>query len=252
MAAPYSLHVGAHSLQIAELTDTHHHGTTVWPAGETLCFYFRDLAAKSINGLAGKRVLELGSGTGILAIYLALLGAAVVATDQDVPVILDNLRANVDRNRPSALTGTGATSYDIIIAAHNWGTTPGPALDRLARLPASSWASGIDNDLSTAGLQSMPWDYIIAADCIYTLEPLPLLLQSIDCLVGSGPSKTVVLVAMERRDPLVSDQFVGQSKALDFVVAKVPRSKLNKDVAHESMEVYKLTRRAGKRATATI
>ncbi|KAJ3361628.1 hypothetical protein GGF32_007096 [Allomyces javanicus] len=250
MAAPYSLHVGAHSLQIAELTDTHHHGTTVWPAGETLCFYFRDLAAKSTNGLAGKRVLELGSGTGILAVYLALLGAAVVATDQDVPIILDNLRANVDRNRPSALTGIGATSYDIIVAAHNWGTTPSPALDRLARLPASSWAS--DNDLSTADSQPMPWDYIIAADCIYTLEPLPLLLQSIDCLVGSGPSKTVVLVAMERRDPLVSDRFVEQSKALGFVVAKVPRSKLNKDVAHESMEVYKLTRRAGKRTTATI
>ncbi|KAJ3373908.1 hypothetical protein GGF31_008793 [Allomyces arbusculus] len=252
MTAPYSLHVGAHSLQIAELTDTHHHGTTVWPAGETLCFYFRDLAAKSTNGLSGKRVLELGSGTGILAVYLALLGAAVVATDQDVPVILDNLRANVDRNRPSALTGTGATSYDVVVTAHNWGTVPSAALDQLARLPASSWASGIDNDPSAGDSQAVPWDYIIAADCIYTLEPLPLLLQSIDCLVGSGPSKSVVLVAMERRDPLVSNQFVEQSKALEFVVAKVPRSKLNKDVAHESMEVYKLTRRAGKRAVTTL
>ncbi|KNE54355.1 hypothetical protein AMAG_00334 [Allomyces macrogynus ATCC 38327] len=184
MAAPYSLHVGAHSLQIAELTDTHHHGTTVWPAGETVCFYFRDLAAKSTNGLTGRRVLELGSGTGILAIYLALLGAAVVATDQDVPVILDNLRAKVDHNRPNALTGTGATSYDIVVAAHNWETAPSAALCRLARLPASSWASGI-NDLSTTGSPPMPWDYIIAAKCIYTLEPLPLLLQSIDCLVGS-------------------------------------------------------------------
>ncbi|KAI9187852.1 hypothetical protein H9P43_002243 [Blastocladiella emersonii ATCC 22665] len=213
---PYTLTAGPFTIELTERTDTQHHGTTVWPAGETLAHYFTSLAGKSrTSSVQGKRVLEFGSGTGILAVVLGLLGAEVTATDQDVPVILANLRANVERNRPPA-------GYDVTVLPHNWGTP-----------------------LSAEITEGGPWDYIIAADCVYTPEPLPLLMASIDA--AAGP-RTTVLVAMERRDPYVTGLCVQTAKELGFDVSKVPRNKLNRDVAHESMEVYKMVRRRAPRA----
>ncbi|KAI9221024.1 putative methyltransferase-domain-containing protein [Blastocladiella britannica] len=204
-------------MQLVERTDTAHHGTTVWPAGETLCYFFYAMLQKTPTAVRGKTVLELGAGTGILSAALGLMGARVTATDMAEPVILDNLRANIARNATSA---TDQNTYAVSVHAHNWGTVPSD--------PVLRPSEGTD------------WDYVVAADCVYTLEPLPLLLASIDAVAGP---KTVVFVAMERRDPVVSDQCVERAKALGFDVAKVPRNKLNRAVAHESMEVYKMKRR---------
>ncbi|ORZ40194.1 putative methyltransferase-domain-containing protein [Catenaria anguillulae PL171] len=205
----YQLSVGTFTLDLTEYTATDHHGTTVWPAGETLCHYFHTQIGPA--KLKGKHILELGSGTGILAILLAKLGASVTATDMDAPIILDNIRANASRNGVRDL---------IQIEPHNWGCLPAPTID--------------------PHLCGHEWDYVIAADCVYTLEPLPLLLDSIQRLAGF---KTTVLIAMERRDPYVSDQCVARAKELGFDVTKIPRAKLNKQVAHESMEVFRLKKR---------
>eukprot|EP01097_Dermamoeba_algensis_P008919 TRINITY_DN6137_c0_g1_i1.p1 TRINITY_DN6137_c0_g1~~TRINITY_DN6137_c0_g1_i1.p1 ORF type:complete len:245 (+),score=60.79 TRINITY_DN6137_c0_g1_i1:36-737(+) len=60
-----------------------HYLTNEFPAG-----YFK-----------GKRCIELGSGTGIVGICLALLGAEVIMTD--LGIMLDVLKTNVQTNLPS-------------------------------------------------------------------------------------------------------------------------------------------------------
>uniref|UniRef100_A0A3Q3QZ28 Uncharacterized protein n=1 Tax=Monopterus albus TaxID=43700 RepID=A0A3Q3QZ28_MONAL len=77
---------------IYESIDTY--GAVMWPAALALCF-FLDNNRETMN-LQGKTVLELGAGTGLVAIVASLLGASVTATD--LPVVLSNLRANLMRN----------------------------------------------------------------------------------------------------------------------------------------------------------
>lgn len=77
-----------------------------------------------LPGIAGARVLDLGSGTGILAIAAAKLGAAsVVAIDLDWRAAVscaDNVRINGEENRVSTICGElaclGRQTFDVILA----------------------------------------------------------------------------------------------------------------------------------------
>ncbi|KAI9139462.1 hypothetical protein BKA69DRAFT_1126541 [Paraphysoderma sedebokerense] len=251
---------GPLDLEITENSTTHHHGTTIWPASKVLSSYFLSLARKSstpvINVtditqlnryLRGKFCIELGSGTGLFGICMAILGCEVVVTDQDVDVILENLEANVRRNQlggnytagmeteaqklnpksqrevergtSMAIENENGLVYDVMVAGYTWG-----------------------NEVSEKLLQKIgnrKIDYLVAGDCVYTMEPLAPFIQS---LVKLSDDSTVVLVAMERRDGLVIDEFVRIAKER-FVVSKISKSKLDKLYAHESMEVYKLRKK---------
>ncbi|XP_067894311.1 EEF1A lysine methyltransferase 3-like [Heterodontus francisci] len=68
----------------------------VWDAGIALCRYFE----KENISFTGKKVIELGSGTGIVGILATLLGGNVTLTDQ--PNILQQIEYNVATNIPSA------------------------------------------------------------------------------------------------------------------------------------------------------
>jgi hypothetical protein len=103
---------GAHTIlsinvevEIREITpDAETDGTAgfVWPASSLLANFFettraaeggqRDVGA----ALAGRRVLELGAGTGVLGIALGALGAEVTITD--VPEEVRHIESNIERN----------------------------------------------------------------------------------------------------------------------------------------------------------
>ncbi|XP_048394356.1 EEF1A lysine methyltransferase 3-like [Stegostoma tigrinum] len=68
----------------------------VWDAGLALCHYFEK---KNIN-FSGKKVIELGSGTGIVGILATLLGGDVTMTDKQK--VLKQIETNVQVNVPSA------------------------------------------------------------------------------------------------------------------------------------------------------
>ncbi|NWV79849.1 EFMT3 methyltransferase, partial [Dasyornis broadbenti] len=87
-------------LRIAE-----HHGSRLGPAGavwEAALSLCRFLGEQNLE-LAGRRVLELGAGTGIVGIFAAMLGAEVTLTDR--PAALPQLRENVRRNFPGGAGG---------------------------------------------------------------------------------------------------------------------------------------------------
>ncbi|XP_048394126.1 EEF1A lysine methyltransferase 3-like isoform X2 [Stegostoma tigrinum] len=75
-----------------------------------LCQYFQD---KKLD-FTGKKVLELGSGTGIVGILAALLGGQVTITD--VPDALKQIQYNVDANIPDAY------KHRSKVRALHWGT----------------------------------------------------------------------------------------------------------------------------------
>ncbi|GCC35810.1 EEF1A lysine methyltransferase 3-like [Chiloscyllium punctatum] len=81
----------------------------VWEAGVALCRYFE----KENVSFTGKKVIELGSGTGIVGILATLLGGNVTMTDQ--PAILRQINNNISINVPFACR------HRLKVCALTWG-----------------------------------------------------------------------------------------------------------------------------------
>eukprot|EP01116_Phalansterium_solitarium_P012447 TRINITY_DN28726_c0_g1_i1.p1 TRINITY_DN28726_c0_g1~~TRINITY_DN28726_c0_g1_i1.p1 ORF type:complete len:215 (+),score=36.36 TRINITY_DN28726_c0_g1_i1:63-707(+) len=71
-------------------------GGNVWDAALVLCKYFENAEDFPAGFFEGKRVVELGAGTGVVGLVLASQGAKVVITDRAplVPLMSDNITVN--------------------------------------------------------------------------------------------------------------------------------------------------------------
>jgi len=114
----------------------------LWPSGVALA---RAIATRP---LAGRRVLELGCGLGLVSVTAALAGAEVLAVDRS----------------PEAITFAAAN------AASNGVTlqTAVAAFDRPQRL-----------------LEEAPWDLVLAADVLYERRNVPVLVWLLPRLVDA-------------------------------------------------------------------
>ena len=106
-----------------ELRERLPYGVALWPASIALA---HELVSRG-DALRGRRVLELGAGTGLPGIVAASLGAVVVQTDRhELPLSMS--RRNAERNAATATTPVehrladwtlwdDATRYDVILGA---------------------------------------------------------------------------------------------------------------------------------------
>ena len=88
-----------------------------WSSGQVLARWIRDFPEM----IAGKRVLDFGSGSGIAAIAAALSGAReVIALDTD-PLAREAISANAELNSvticPADNLGAPGDDFDVILAA---------------------------------------------------------------------------------------------------------------------------------------
>ena len=123
-------------------------------------------------------MLELGSGTGVVGIAAACLGAAVLATD--VPEVLSLLRGNMARNAGLVAAAGGS----VAAAALNW------------EVPEA--AAEVEATLS--GRQA---DWVLGADLVYSLAPVAPLVRTLAALVGasvgSGSSSAAAGASQQER-----------------------------------------------------
>ncbi|XP_030633685.1 EEF1A lysine methyltransferase 3-like [Chanos chanos] len=122
----------------------------VWDAALHLCRFFEE---NSVD-LKGKRVIELGAGTGIVGILAARLGADVTITD--LPLAIPQLQRNVSANMPPS--GWPSTTPTVV---------------------PLSW--GLDQEKF-----STDWDLVLGADVVYLADTYPLLLDTLSHLCKSG------------------------------------------------------------------
>ncbi|XP_053150988.1 EEF1A lysine methyltransferase 3 isoform X5 [Hemicordylus capensis] len=125
-----------------------------------LCDYFE---AQKLN-FWGKKVIELGAGTGIVGILAALLGGDVTITD--LPVALKQIEENVHRNLPVECVAR-------------------------TRVCALSW--GLNH-------KEFPnnFDFILGADIVYLKDTYPLLIRTLQYLCG--PQTTIYLSSKMRQE----------------------------------------------------
>ncbi|KAH7931371.1 hypothetical protein BV22DRAFT_999032 [Leucogyrophana mollusca] len=132
-------------------------GGVAWPAGEVLANY---IATRGSNYIKGRKILELGSGTGLVGLVAGALGGEVQITDQ--APLLGIMRRNVDMNRLQA---------SVAVSELNWG-------ERLS------------SEISQP-------DLILAADCVYFEPAFPLLVETLSALATC--ENTEILFCYKKR-----------------------------------------------------
>uniref|UniRef100_A0A3B4B6V5 Uncharacterized protein n=1 Tax=Periophthalmus magnuspinnatus TaxID=409849 RepID=A0A3B4B6V5_9GOBI len=185
----------------------------VWEAAIQLSNY---LVERSVE-LKGRRVIELGAGTGLLGIFAARLGQlssimscfyklyiflpGAVVTLTDLPIALPPLQANVSANTPPGGWSTAPTVLPL-----SWGK------DHLT-FPAD-------------------WDLVLGADLIYLPETFPLLVETLAHLCHSG---TVVFFCSKMRREHKTQEFYEQYLPTRFKVELV------KSDERQNINIYEVT-----------
>ncbi|KAG2148071.1 putative methyltransferase-domain-containing protein [Suillus clintonianus] len=153
-----SFPVGSPLVSISLKVDASHGcGGIAWPAGEVLSNY---IAFRGNGYLDGKKIVELGSGTGLVGLVAGALGGTVWITDQ--APMLDIMQQNVTLNNLQSC---------VSVRELNWGET------LLSDMP--------------------PPELILAADCVYFEPAFPLLVQTLSEMAVSG--STEILFCYKKR-----------------------------------------------------
>ncbi|GBF92173.1 hypothetical protein Rsub_05255 [Raphidocelis subcapitata] len=219
------------TLRLAQDPASENLGTTVWDASIVMAKYFEKHIRKgdfSRAKVRGKRAIDLGSGMGLGGLAFALLGADVVLTDM-LPV-LPLLRRNYENNlSPAALraaSGDGAhaeAAGRVAVAELDWSQP-------------SHFTGGGEGG---AGVVSPPFDYILAADCVYHEHLLRHLYRA---LLALSDSRTTILVANERRSESVQAAF-SDLFSHSFTMKRIPHSKMAEGYSHPAIQLTILKRK---------
>ncbi|RYG96013.1 hypothetical protein EON65_55060 [archaeon] len=142
-------------------------GTFIWPAAQVLSKYLEHVFSPT-NGLAGKKVCELGSGVGLVGIVAALLGAEVVLTDQEViiPLLHSNLSYTLDNIQAPSHTHANTTPNMPHYTAPNV-----DVLRQRIKVHPYDWSA-------PSPFAADAFDVLLVSDCVLPkLYPISLLVQ---------------------------------------------------------------------------
>ncbi|KAL5720101.1 hypothetical protein ACHQM5_012801 [Ranunculus cassubicifolius] len=164
-------------------------GAVMWDSGIVLAKFLEHSVDSGSLLLQSKKVIELGSGCGLVGCIAALLGAQVILTD--LPDRLRLLKKNVETNVIS--TGSRAAQGSASVRELIWG-------------------DDLDPDLIDP-----PPDYVIASDVIYSEEPVTDLLDTLKQLCGR---ETTVILTGELRNDVILEYFL-ELAMKDFTIGRV-------------------------------
>lgn len=181
-----AVHDGYHTIYMQEPGQAHlGTGLNTWDGSIVLAKYLEKHAAHLVTG---KRILELGAGTGIAGMTAALLGAELaVLTDLDY--VLPNLEANVRRNIPHNAIMTN----DICINTDQQSCThqSEKSIEGSIKVQRCDW-----KDESSYPNSGGRWDVILGADIVWIESLVPSLVNT---LANCAHEDTTILISHQVR-----------------------------------------------------
>ncbi|KCV69988.1 hypothetical protein H696_03453 [Fonticula alba] len=187
-----------------------------WDTAALVCPDRQALGHAGPAWVAGRRVLELGSGLGFLGLAAALAGAEHVRMTDAHGRVLSALDYSVEINakqlRPGALS-TGVLDWADFLAGIAPATTPG-ALPSILSHPATGE--------SAAATEGQHFDLILAADVIFEESLVVYLVAALrQLLAGRRNFPLGALVANTMRRPETVAFFVAYARAAGLQVREI-------------------------------
>ncbi|PKI75547.1 protein N-lysine methyltransferase METTL21A [Punica granatum] len=183
-------------------------GAVMWDSGVVLGKFLEHAVDSGKLVLQDKKVVELGSGCGLVGCIAALLGARVILTD--LPDRLRLLKKNVETNLRYGNMRGSATVREL-----TWGYDP-------------------DIEL----IEPLP-DYVLGSDVIYNEEAVVDLLDTLMQLCGT---QTTIFLAGELRNDTVLEYFL-EAAMKDFVIGRVPQEQFHPDYRSRRVVMYVLIKK---------
>lgn len=186
----------------------------VWDASLVLAKYLETMCQHKSDFLSGVKVLELGSGLGVVGLTAATLGAQVTLTD--LPEALPLLRLNINENKAKIGSMGGYAIAEALI----WG----------------------DN----SSLLDEEFDIIVLADCVYYEEAVDPLIESLKNLNDSPTKKPVMYLTQELRDTEIQrtlwNSFYEKLTEL-FDVEKIPEEEQHANYRSSDIVLLKISKK---------
>ncbi|CBQ68828.1 conserved hypothetical protein [Sporisorium reilianum SRZ2] len=202
------------SFRIVQRNDTNSTGSSLWLSSQVLSSYLLHTYSKTSqtstrNGdfKTRRRVLELGSGTGLLSLLMARLGWQVTATDI-APVLDAVLRPNIDAGLYQLVHAGMADADQVHVCELDWTTPP------------ATWHPH----------HQASFQLIVTADTIYEASLVRPLLSTLAHLYHrQADSHPSILLALERRDPThVTEALRMASEEFGLAFKQVPAKRVRK------------------------
>ncbi|KAK4800238.1 hypothetical protein SAY86_025603 [Trapa natans] len=182
-------------------------GAVMWDSGVVLGKFLEHAVDSRKLVLQGKKVVELGSGCGLVGCIAALLGANTILTD--LPDRIRLLKKNVETNIRRGVRGS-ATVREL-----TWGYDPDVEL-----------------------IEPLP-DYVLGSDVIYNEEAVVDLLDTLMQLCGT---QTTIILAGELRNDAILEYFL-EAAMKDFIIGRVAHDQFHPDYQSRRVVMYVLVKK---------
>lgn len=181
-------------------------GLTTWDGSVVLAKY---LEHTRMDDVRGKRIVELGTGTGLVGISAALMGAKeAILTD------LEYTMANLERNVAMTMAKTSSIHGAISTRVLDWFAPP----------------------LDMGNL-----DLILASDVVWVEELIAPLVQTMATLVRQSTTPVTILMSYQRRS-IHSDEILFQElERHQFQKLKVSTNELHPQFRSDRIDVWEIT-----------
>ena len=238
-------------VQRGEIEDTYGTGATVWPAAMVLVKYLE----KNRNLLTQKRVVDLGSGTGITSIAAAILGAAhVICTDgQDkvVQLAMDNVRHAAQQLSSKDVMSQQRDSFrddkalQYTSSSSSSSSSSCTIIQNCPVVVQNYWWGSVMMD----PMKEKDCQVILVADCVLPkLYPIDPLVQAIDELLPSSDNdehQTMAILSYEHRyypdyDP--RDKFRALATERGLIVETIPSVQYDPIYSVDDIEIWHVRR----------
>ncbi|KAI9092480.1 hypothetical protein K1719_027608 [Acacia pycnantha] len=183
-------------------------GSVMWDSGVVLGKFLEHSVDSGMLVLQGKKIVELGSGCGLVGFIAALLGGQVILTD--LPDRLRLLRKNIETNMKHVNVRGTVTATEL-----TWGEDP---------------------DLELTDPEP---DYVLGSDVVYSENAVVDLLVTLGQL--SRP-KTTILLAGELRNDAILEYFI-EAAMKNFKIGRVDQTLWHPDYRSNRVVVYVLVKK---------
>ncbi|GAC75744.1 hypothetical protein PANT_18d00043 [Moesziomyces antarcticus T-34] len=216
------------AFRLVQRSDTNSTGSSLWLSSQVLSAFLLHTHAKpqlrTGSHVKRKRMLELGSGTGLLSLLMVRLGWDVVATDIE-PVLDSVLRPNIDAGLYQLVNEGHADPEQIHVCTLDWTAAEEC---KTGSLRDAIWRMNSTESSGTSGGPRL--DLIVTADTIYEPGLIRPLLSTISYVYRRQTDvKPTILLALERRDPAHIDHALQIARDdFDLPLKQIPAKRIRK------------------------